>query len=256
VTAAAAAVLVACLALGTGAAGEIVRHENVVLRFDGGIKPGKLPRTKPAPVTVWIEGDIQTSDGEEPPPVRQVSLRINRHGRLDHKGLPGCSVSQIEGATSEGAMQACKQALVGRGRIEGRVTLPGQGPLTSRGELLAFNGTLTGRRVILLHAHVTTPLPGTFLVAFLVRRTRGKFGTELIANFPTIASGFGYMTHFELALKRIYRHRGTPRSYLSASCPVPPSFKGAVFPFARGRFTFENGSNLTSTVHRTCRVRR
>jgi hypothetical protein len=248
---------VASAGLGTGpAGGEVVQHGNVVVNFDGDISPSKLPRKREVPVAVKVSGDFRTSDGKQPPPVRQVTLEINRHGKLFEKGLPECQYEQIEGATTGDARNACGKALVGRGSIVGQVALPDQPPLTATGELLAFNGEYQGEEVIFLHAHVDYPLPGTFIVAFLVRRTGGTYGTQLIANFPTLASGFGYMTHFDLTLKRKFRSKGKKRSFISANCPTPSGLPAAIFPFARGTYIFNDGTTIVSTLDRTCVARR
>jgi hypothetical protein len=254
---AASAAIIAAFALGGGAAtGEIVEHGNVVVNFDGGISPSHLPRKNVAPVAVTVSGDISTSDGQKPPPVRQITLEINRHGKLNDKGLGVCSFEQIDGTNSADAMAACGNALVGTGSIAGQVALPDQAPLETTGQLLAFNGIYEGQKVIFLHAHVDVPLPGTFVIAFLVRKTPGTYGTQLIANFPTIASGFGYMTHFDLTLKRIFRAHGHTRSYISAACPAPKTFPSAIFPFARGTYAFTDGTTIVSTLDRTCTAQR
>ena len=48
--------------------------------------------------------------------------------------------------------------------------------------------------------------------------------------------------------------RGKPRSYLSAGCPAPVGFPGAVFPLARASFGFADGRVLSATMQRSCSV--
>jgi hypothetical protein len=42
--------------------------------------------------------------------------------------------------------------------------------------------------------------------------------------------------------------------YISAGCPAPKGFGGAVFPFAKATFDFA-GSQITSTLTRNCKAR-
>jgi len=53
-------------------------------------------------------------------------------------------------------------------------------------------------------------------------------------------------------LKRTFRFRGKPRSYLSAGCPAPPNFRKVTFPLARASFAFAGGKTLTSKLNKTC----
>jgi hypothetical protein len=48
---------------------------------------------------------------------------------------------------------------------------------------------------------------------------------------------------------------GERRSYLSASCPVPPRFTAGVFPFARAAYRIADGRELSTMIVRGCRVR-
>jgi hypothetical protein len=41
-------------------------------------------------------------------------------------------------------------------------------------------------------------------------------------------------------------------SYLSAGCPAPKGFPGAVFPFAKASFAFAKQPSLNSTLTRSC----
>ena len=58
-----------------------------------------------------------------------------------------------------------------------------------------------------------------------------------------------------MRLFRRYRYRGRSRSLISAGCPAPKGFPGALFTLARTSFSFAGGKKLTSTLTRQCRVR-
>jgi hypothetical protein len=47
-----------------------------------------------------------------------------------------------------------------------------------------------------------------------------------------------------------------PQALPRAGCPAPSKFTAVSFPFARASFGFEDGRTLTSTLIRTCRVKR
>jgi hypothetical protein len=72
---------------------------------------------------------------------------------------------------------------------------------------------------------------------------------------PNLAGGLGSVTKIDLRIGRNYTYRGQQHSFLSASCPAPAGFPGAIFSLARGSFFFADGRKLETTLTRTCRVR-
>jgi hypothetical protein len=58
-----------------------------------------------------------------------------------------------------------------------------------------------------------------------------------------------------MRLSRRYSYRGRRHSVLSAGCPAPEGFPGAVFTLARTTFGFAGGTKLVSALTRECRVR-
>jgi hypothetical protein len=244
------------LSCGSLASAEVTQKGNLRVSFGGGIFPHALPRQGRRPVTVNLSGEIKTNDGLAPPQLRTISLAINRNGRLDYTGLPICHYHEIQPASTAEAIEACPRSVVGRGTFSAHVELPEQSPFPSAGKMIAFNGVLHGRHVVFAHIFGTKPLPQSSVVAFVVRRTRGAFGTTLVAQLPKVAAEWGYVSGVSLALNREYRYRGASRSFLSAGCPAPKGFSGAVFTFARASFDFEDGKNLSSTLTRSCGVSR
>lgn len=246
------------LALGGAAAAdaERVQEGNVVVVFGGGISPRVLPRNDAAPVTVGIETAIKATDGGDPPPqLHEIAIAINREGRLFDRGLPTCRVRSIQPATIRAARQICGGAIVGSGHVRLRVHLPNQTPFGFEGPMLAFNAQPSGgKRRILAQVYGNRPR-SAFVLTFTVVRTKGEFGTLIRTTLPRSVRRWAYVTEFEMKLRRIYTYRGERRSYLNASCPAPPGFTTAVFPFARGIFTFPGGRRVVSTLTRTCRVR-
>jgi hypothetical protein len=246
---------VALLCLACSASAEQAQQGNLRGSFNGGIAPGKLPRTELAPVTVSMGGKISTTDRSVPPKLERITLAINSHGVLENKGLPTCSLAKLNSLTSADAKKACSGALVGHGNVTSRVYLPGQGAFATSGNLLAFNGRLHGHQAVLAQVSSGAPLPLTYVIGFEVKKSGGTFGTQLIGTLPPIASEYGYISAFSLALSRRYEAGGKKRSFASASCPAPAGFPGASFPFAKASYSFADGRTLGATLVRDCKVR-
>jgi hypothetical protein len=239
-----------------GANAEVVQEGNLRVSFEGRIAPQALPRQGKAPVAVTLGGQIATTDQSAPPQLRTISIAINRNGRLNYNGLPACRYHQIQPASTREAMAACRQSIVGGGEFRANVVLPEQSPFPSRGKVVAFHGVRQGRQVVFAHIFGTEPLPQSRVLAFELGRTGGGYRTTLTADLPRVAADWGYVSGVELTLKRQYRSGGRDRSYISAGCPAPGDFTVITFPLARASFGFEDGRVLTSTIVRTCRVKR
>ena len=235
---------------------ELVERGNLFIKFAGGIAPTKLPRHANAPIAVRVDGTVRTLSGERPPALRFISIAINRGGRIETKGLPVCARDEIEAASSAGALATCRDSLVGSGRYAAGVTFPEQKALPLRGRLLAFNTVVDGKRAILAHIFGAQPFPNSRTFTFSIHNSSGTFGTILTASLPRYLNENGYLKRIVLNLRRDYVYRGRQHSYLSASCGAPPGATIGVFPFVRVGMTFADGRKLSSTLIRTCTVRK
>ncbi len=242
------------LVLVAGSSAESVQRGNLRVSFLGKLSPNTLPRHGAAALSVTIGGRVKTTDGSTPPQLRGIELAINRHGRIDYRGLPLCRLEDIQPSSSRKALQACGSAKVGEGRFFADVAIPGQAPFPSRGRLIAFNGVEDGRHVIFAHVYGTDPLPTSYTVPFAIGRAKGTFATTLTASLPRVTGEAGFITGMTLQLGRSFRFRGERRSYLTASCPAPEGFNVAPFGFVRASFSFANRT-LSSVLRRTCRAR-
>jgi len=250
---------VLCIAvlLGAGIArGEIFGEKGLYVSFGGRFVPHSLPRDRDVPIAVNLSGAIKTADGTPPPQLRRLTIAVNRYGRLSTEGLPSCQPSLLESTDSELAMERCGSALVGHGRFGANVEFPDRAPFPVAGSMLAFNGRVHGRPVILLHIHGSNPVEITVVLTFEIHHPRhGKFGTVLTAKIPRIAADLGYVTDISLVFSRKYRYQGKQRSFISARCAAPAGFPGALFTFARGTFDFAGGIQLSTSLARDCQVR-
>ncbi len=201
-------------------------------------------------------GKIKTTDRSAPPKLERIILDINRHGQLQTQGLARCSLGKLRSISSQGARKACGEALIGSGSVTSRVSLPGQGAFASIGNLLAFNGRHKGRPAIFAQVASGAPLPLTYVIVFEVKKRGGTFATSLVGTMPPIASEYGFISAFNLLLRRQYSFHGKRMSYASAGCPAPDGFTQVNFPFAKVSYEFADGRNLSSKLVRKCTVRR
>ena len=249
----AALTLVAALAAGGIARGERAQRGDLIVSLDGQLAPLKLPRGRPAPVSVSLEGGLQTAGGGELPRVTEVQLGLPSRGVLSTRGLPSCSRHRLQHTTTAEAREACGGALVGSGQMQADVLLPNQEPFRIHADLLAFNGTVDGKRAVLMHAFAAKP-PTVVVLPFVFHRGAGRFGTALVADLPPSLGPWPHFAHFQMTLGRRYEYRGRSRSYLSASCPIPPRITAGFFSLAKVTFTLEDGGEISTGIARSCRA--
>lgn len=255
-TAIAAVAAVAVLLTAATAGGELIQEGNLRVSFDGSFTPKSLPRDRPAPVTVAVEGAIATTDGSRPPVLQEVEIAINRNGLISTRGLPTCTTSQLQSTTTEQALERCRGARVGSGSFEARIDFTGAQPVPAHGKVLAFNGSVGGKPALLLQLYSESPVRIAFVVPLKIEsRPKEKFGTVLSARLPTLAAGSATVTQIALKIGRTYGYRGQQRSFVSASCSAPAGFTAGIFAFARGSFRFSDGKTVRVALTRDCRVR-
>jgi hypothetical protein len=243
------------LALSAGfARGERTQSGDLIVSLNGGISPLELPRDRPAPVAVRLEGEISTADGSPLPRVARVELELAGHGLLYTHGLAVCPRARLRNASDGQALRRCGPALVGSGSLEAAVFVPNQEPFTIHARLLAFNGRAQGgRTAIWVHAFASDP-PVSLVLPFVVRPRRGTFRTALVATLPQAVGYLPHLARFRLTLSRHFFDRGERRSYISASCPVPKPFTAGFLSFARATYGFADERRLSIESVRSCRA--
>lgn len=245
-----------CLLAASLASAEILQRGNLRVSTTASMRPTRLPREGAAPIAVAVAGHIATTDGSRPPQLSALQIAINRHGRLDFSGLPTCRIEQIQPASSERALAACRSSLVGQGKFVGTIALPGAAPYPIEGRLLLFNGEESRRRVLFGHIYADKPFATSFVMTFAIESLRrGTYGTLLSANLRKALGNKRNLTGIEMTLSRRWRSGGRSHSYLSAGCPAPRGFGGAVFPLAKTTFSFADGRRFSQTLRRNCRAR-
>jgi hypothetical protein len=227
-----------------------VQTGKLLVSFDAGIEPSRLPRHSLASVEIGFRGRFENLDASDTPALEKMVVRLSRGGKIDSIGLPHCSEAQLRGRTSSEALSACREALVGEGTVGSALRFPDGRRLRSKSKLLLFNAPAE----ILMHIFTTKPLRGTFLVPLKISRGSGAFGTVLEAKFPKIAAGYGYLTGFEMVLHRNYTYRGHRKSFLLASCPAPAGFNRISFELARVAYRFRDAVTIRNAAIRSCTV--
>jgi hypothetical protein len=246
----AAAVLLTAVLLGAAliaaAGADTVKINGLVLTVDGGVSPKKLPKRGEAPITLEVSGTISKEDRSHPPALKTLLLEFDKHGRLNTRGLPTCTVGKLLNTLTAQAKRVCGKALVGSGRVSADIALPEQAPFGASGPLLIFNGAPRGgHQVLIFHVHAHVPAPTTFVTTALISKGKGKYGTAALVQIPTIVSGQGSLTAFQATLHKTWTSKGKKQSLLLAGCP-----NGSLY--ARGEFAFADGTKGSGTVVRPC----
>jgi hypothetical protein len=237
------------------AGGETIRQGSLQVSFGGSVTPKLLPRTGTTPISVGIEGHVRTLAAGPPPSLRRIVIEVNRLGVLDRAGLPSCPLARLRASSTASALDSCRTAMVGEGRVSGVLVLPEQVPTPFGGRVVAFNGTLPdGRPGILAHLYTPRPASTAFILAFSIGRAHGTFGTRLLATVPAKTRRTAHITSFSLRLHRVYEVDGERRSYLSAGCPAPEGFPSVTFPLVHAAYGFVGEKSVSDTLVRSCRV--
>ena len=219
------------------------------------IEPYRLPRSGTAPISVFIAGHLNTTNHTTPPQLQRLTIKLNRHGKLDPTGLPVCRMDQIQPASTELAVANCGRSLIGSGQFWAQVVFPDQLPYGTQGRLLAFNGREGGKPVVFVHIFTSNPFFDSFVITFSIRHiAHGIYGTELSASLPQALGSWGYLNRIKMTLTHKFRYRGREHSYFNAGCPAAPGFNTALFKLAQATFFFSEGKPLTTTLVRPCAV--
>jgi hypothetical protein len=252
----AALIAVGALMITALAGAETAQQGNLRVTVQGKLAPKKLPREGVAPISVSVGGQIATTDETLPPTLKKLKVELNRHGRLDYKGLPVCDYARIQPGSSSHALAGCRSSLVGEGTFNAAITLSGQEPYPTQGKLLVFNGLKGGKPVLYGHIYSPHPFATSFVIIFKVSQLKkGTYGAVLDAPLPKAMKSWGRLTGLEMTLDRRFNYKGTSHSYISSGCPAPTGTGLVAFPIARTSFAFAGGKTLSSVLLGSCRVR-
>jgi hypothetical protein len=227
----------------------MVRVGRIVLRADGGFTPQSLPRHSYAPISFRGHANVESTDSQPVPALRNFRLEFDKDGRLETKGLPVCQPASLAGTTTQTARQICGKATVGSGTVAASVADPGLQGVVLRSPLSLFNGPrINGNATVVAHARALVPTPQTYVVLITIERLKkGAFSYRASANVPEFAEGTGSLIHLEAEVGRRYKSGGVKRSYVAAKC------SDSIFE-TRGRFEFGDpeATVIEGSVFKAC----
>jgi len=225
----------------------VVQQGNLKLTVDGNFSPTKLPKSKLAPITLDVNGKIETTDGTHPPALREFVVETDKNGSVNAKGLPVCTAAKLNSQDTAAAKKACPTSIIGEGKTDVEIAFPEQAPITAHSKLLAFNGGVKGGvTTIYVHAFLTVPVPAAVVTTVKITKVKnGRYGLKSVATIPVIAGGSGSPTNFSLKLHRTFTYKGKKQSYFLAKCP-----DGHLN--AKGTGVFSDGTRLAGGVVLPC----
>jgi len=227
--------ILACALPAEGALGAaMVETRELRLKLNADFQPLNLPKKSFAPVEFEGYLDISRPGGGVPPALTQVVMDFDRDGRLDVSGLPTCAPEQVAEVSVEEARSICKSAIVGTGKLEALVALPG-GPVPTSSALTLFNGPRQeGHPTVIVHARLTVPATQTYAIVVPIEKRPGEFRYRVTLNLPELAGGLGAITHINVKIGRRYTAGGVKRSYVAARCTDHILRSHGIFTFANG----------------------
>lgn len=245
--------LVAVAAIGLLACGSAyaLRAEigDTVLSATANVLPRELPGSRDAPAKLTSITRVGTKDGSMPPAIESLVFEFDKHGSIETRGLPVCTMAKLAETTPAEARKRCAGALVGKGSGKARVQLPGQAPVQISSPLSFFNAPPTGGKPTLIaHGRETLPTPKTLLVPIVIERVNhGRYGYRVEIELPPIADGFGAATLAEATLGMTFNRGGRKVGYVNARC-VGGRLQ------VHGTVQFDNGDFFPTTLSSACHV--
>jgi hypothetical protein len=241
------AALVAALACAAVAVAVTTQIGNLKVSATAEFEPRQFPQHGTLPAQFSSIVRIASVDGDQPPALSALIFEFDKHGKLNFKGVPTCTVAQLEGTTPDDARKRCAGALLGTGTGKARVDMPGKAPFTISSPISVFNAPPQGGKPALIaHAYETVPSPQALLAPFTIERiNHGRYGYRAEIKLPQIAGGAGAAILAEASFGRTYKLHGKKVGYVEAECSG-----GRLQVF--GKLVFADGSHLQSLLTSPC----
>jgi hypothetical protein len=234
--------------VGAGAALAITTQiGNLKVSATAEFQPRAFPSHGTVPATFGSIVRIKSVNGDQPPALKTLTFEFDKHGKLNFKGVPTCTVAKLEGTTPSEARERCAGALVGTGTGKARVEMPGKAPFMISSPISIFNAPPEGGRPTLLaHAYETVPSPQALIVPITVEKvSHGRYGYRTEVPLPPIAGGDGAAILAETSFGRTYKRHGHKVGYAEAEC-----VGGRLQVY--GVLNFVDGSHLQSLLTSPC----
>jgi len=241
---AAVAAALACAAVAVAVTTQI---GNLKVSATAEFQPRVFPEHGTLPAHFGSIVRIRSVNGDQPPALKTLIFEFDKHGKLNFKGVPTCTVAKLEGTTPGEARKRCAGALLGTGTGKARVEMPGKPPFTITSPISIFNAPPEGGRPALIaHAYETVPSPQALLVPFTIEKVNhGRYGYRTEIQLPPIAGGDGAAILAEAQFGRTYKRHGRKVGYAEAECAG-----GRLQVY--GKLIFADGSLLQSLLTSPC----
>jgi hypothetical protein len=241
------AIVAAALACAAVAVGVTTQIGNLKVSATAEFQPRQFPPHGTVPAQFGTIVRIGTVNGDQPPALKTVLFELDKHGKINFKGVPTCTVAQLEGTTPSEARKRCAGALLGTGMGKARVEMPGKPPFTISSPISIFNAPPEGGKpAMIAHAYEKVPSPQALLVPFTLERiNHGRYGYRAELELPPIAGGDGAAILAEASFGRTYTHHGHKVGYVEAECSG-----GRLQVY--GKLIFADGSFLPSLLTSPC----
>lgn len=246
-----ASVLLVLFTLAGTASAVKIRVGDIVAIGDGGFTPTALPKDRDAPITLYGHGRLTTVSGNLPPILETAVFEFDRHGHVETRGLPVCTVARLIATTVASARRNCPGAIVGKGFGTAIAKFPDQAPIPFSSPITVFNAPRrNGNYTVLGHGFAGVPVPATIIVPVEIEKiNKGIYGYRVRIRIPRLAGGYGIPISARGRIGRKWTYKGERLSYVNARCAT-----GRLQ--ARGEFTFDDGTLLKGTFAKACTVRR
>jgi hypothetical protein len=243
----AVALLAAALACAAAALAVTTQIGNLKVSATAEFQPRQFPEHGTVPARFGSIVRINSVDGDQPPALKTLTFEFDKHGKLNFKGVPTCTMAKLEGTTPGEARRRCAGALLGTGVGKARVEMPGKAPFTISSPISIFNAPPEGGRpTMIAHAYETVPSPQALLTQFSIERIHhGRYGYRTEIELPEIAGGDGAAILAEASFGRTYSQHGHKVGYVEAECSG-----GRLQVY--GKLAFADGSHLQSLLTSPC----
>jgi len=241
------AVLAAALACAAAALAVTTQIGPLKVSATAEFMPRQFPEHGTLPASFSSIVRIKNLAGKQPPALKTLTFEFDKHGRINFKGVPTCTMAKLEGTTPSEARKRCAGALLGTGVGKARVELPGMAPFTISSPISIFNAPPEGGKpTMIAHAYETVPAPQALLTQFTIERIHhGRYGYRTEIQLPPIAGGDGAAILAEAKFGRTYTRHGRKVGYVEAECSG-----GRLQVY--GKMTFAEGSHLQSLLSSPC----
>ena len=157
--------------------------------------PRELPAKGGAPVDAQQHHPDRDHGRQSPPPaLSSIDFLFDKHGFVETKGVPVCTMAKLAGHDARRGAQALRRRARRQGHRQGaRSTCPARRRSQISSPLSFFNGPQVGGKPSLIaHAYETVPVPKTLLVPIAIEKvSKGRYGYRVAGRVPEIADGYG-----------------------------------------------------------------